>query len=611
MSNYNAQLQSNNTSLRGLIQTVNNLSSGAGQAYSENEDALLNRTLSNYTNSVITYVQSHAFNHCEKLEKISLPICQETERLAFQCCTRLTEVNLPQCSILGYGAFGSCHGLSNIAMKECTVIGGHAFNACYSLTSISFPKCSFIGSLAFAYTKINHATFPLCEYIDDRTFGQCTELKFAEFGKTSFIGSQTFYGCRNLSDIRLPGSQVCVLSNSNAFTSTPYKGYSSYFNGTPHIYVPASLISNYQQATNWVYFSSYFSAIENAPITFTIDDQKFCADADMTWEQWIGSEYDYLHTLKIKNGSVCCNICNKEIESIHYDPVWGAEFGEVNANSPIKYYESYYVTYCPESRHKYFKLDGIKYPMTPGMTWKEWIESEYNTHPTISLNSDNNVVCSTCGGWLEPDFGSSSEMWDEPYYTGSDIIGQSMPDSAESNLLFSLNSHKDCYKTNFFINNRKYTTTKGATWSQWFESNYFEDSANFLTKRSTLSCRECGAVLSYMQEDNDGLVSAAMADEAIIAKERYDACKCNGSRFYIDGKPYWFVQGMTWGEWVDGYNNTAGWSYDSEGIIQRREDDTLYELFDDRDHDYNIYSDSTIVANDNYYSGKVGEFDPL
>jgi hypothetical protein len=69
----------------------------------------------------------------------------------------------------------------------------------------------------------------------------------------------------NLSQLYLAGSAVYQLYNSNAFEYTPYTGYSASFSGTPYIYVPASLITKYKTATNWAYFSSYFSAIEDAP----------------------------------------------------------------------------------------------------------------------------------------------------------------------------------------------------------------------------------------------------------------------------------------------------------------------------------------------------------
>lgn len=86
----------------------------------------------------------------------------------------------------------------------------------------------------------------------------------------------------------------CTLSNSNAFSSTPYAGYSASFSGMPCIYVPSFLLSSYQTATNWAYFSSYFSAVDvdYNIITFTIDNTKYQAFEGMTWEEWVGSSFN-------------------------------------------------------------------------------------------------------------------------------------------------------------------------------------------------------------------------------------------------------------------------------------------------------------------------------
>jgi len=158
----------------------------------------------------------------------------------------------------------------------CQTIGNSAFYRCSQLSSITLLACTSIGTGVFYYNfTLNTVNLPVCTH----------------------IGSNAFNDGRKLSSLTLGASTVCTLANSNAFTSTPYKGYSTYFSGTPWIYVPASLISAYQNATNWTYYSSYFSAIpgtenEITLITFVIDGTEYQAEEGMTWGDWVNSSYN-------------------------------------------------------------------------------------------------------------------------------------------------------------------------------------------------------------------------------------------------------------------------------------------------------------------------------
>ena len=119
-----------------------------------------------------------------------------------------------------------------------------------------------IGSYAFySDPHINTASFPRCTTIASHAFNTCVNLTTAGFSKCTSIGSYAFQNCHSLSAFYLSGSTVCQLAASNVFASTPYTGYSAAFSGTPRIYVPASLITSYKNATNWTYFSTMFTGI--------------------------------------------------------------------------------------------------------------------------------------------------------------------------------------------------------------------------------------------------------------------------------------------------------------------------------------------------------------
>jgi len=182
------------------------------------ENTLISRTISTYTNDNITSIGDAAFFNCSSL----------------------TTVSFPACTTIGSSAFTSCSSLTTVSFPACTTIGSSAFTSCKSLTTASFPACTTIGSSAFAY---------------------CLNLTTASFPKCTYIGSYAFRGCIRLKSFYLTNSSIATLANSNAFSSTPIGGYSTTAGTYGSIYVPASLLASYKAATNWTYFSSRFVGV--------------------------------------------------------------------------------------------------------------------------------------------------------------------------------------------------------------------------------------------------------------------------------------------------------------------------------------------------------------
>ena len=87
---------------------------------------------------------------------------------------------------------------------------------------------------------------------------QCEKLSTASFPKcTKLAGQSIFAKCYKLLSLYLLGSDVVTLSNSNTFSSTPIAGYTASTGGVyGSIFVRASLLTAFQSATNWAYFSS-------------------------------------------------------------------------------------------------------------------------------------------------------------------------------------------------------------------------------------------------------------------------------------------------------------------------------------------------------------------
>ena len=251
-------------------------SSGGGGDTSV-EDSLVTKDIKSYTNNRITSIGIQAFAYCFSLTTVSFPACKTIGVSAFAHCSNLTTISFPACTTIGSQAFYACSSITTANFPACTSVSMSAFYSCSNLTTISFPVCKSISTGTFYYcSNLTTANFPVCSYIGSSAFYSCSNLTTISFPActtisisafynckslttVSFpacttIGSSAFYSCTKLTSVYLTGSKVVSLARSNAFGLTPMST-SGWF------YVPASLLTSYQAATNWAYYSSRFSAI--------------------------------------------------------------------------------------------------------------------------------------------------------------------------------------------------------------------------------------------------------------------------------------------------------------------------------------------------------------
>lgn len=104
--------------------------------------------------------------------------------------------------------------------------------------------------------------FPAATSIGVYAFSTCSKLTSAYFPAATSIGNLAFSGCDKLTSLILRvTTQVCTLSNTDAFSNTPIAS------GAGYIYVPAALIDSYKTATNWTTYANQFRALES----YTVD----------------------------------------------------------------------------------------------------------------------------------------------------------------------------------------------------------------------------------------------------------------------------------------------------------------------------------------------------
>lgn len=206
----------------------------------------------------VTYIYSGAFKYCSNLASVNFPVATNIGSDAFYGCSKLSSVSFPMVTSIGAQAFVAC-GLTSVCFPNITSIDDRMFVNCRSLSYISFPNVSYISNSAFGSCyNLTSVNFPVATDIGMLAFASCSSLTLASFPVATGIRSAAFSACYHLISLYLTGSSLCALSHSNAFNSTPIGGYSISAGTYGSIYVPVSLLTSYQTATNWAYFSSRF-----------------------------------------------------------------------------------------------------------------------------------------------------------------------------------------------------------------------------------------------------------------------------------------------------------------------------------------------------------------
>lgn len=135
-------------------------------------------------------------------------------------------------------------------------IKAQTFRGATNLTSVTFPATlSSIGDYAFTGTGLAKAVLHTVTTMGTYAFSGITSLTAVDVGSLGEIKANTFNGDTALNVLVLRGNSVTSLANISALTNTPFA--SGKAGGT--LYVPQSLISSYQSASNWSTILGYAS----------------------------------------------------------------------------------------------------------------------------------------------------------------------------------------------------------------------------------------------------------------------------------------------------------------------------------------------------------------
>lgn len=115
--------------------------------------------------TLLTEIPAGCFYRCEKLEEVTLGLCQFIGRGAFMGCTSLTKVELSgNLSGMDTGAFSGCSSLERIDLGACSleIIPSFAFSGCTALKEVILPEiCVRINRESFSYCiNLTHVSGP-------------------------------------------------------------------------------------------------------------------------------------------------------------------------------------------------------------------------------------------------------------------------------------------------------------------------------------------------------------------------------------------------------------------------------------------------------------------
>lgn len=235
-------------------------------------DSIVNRTITEFKDDTITEAGMRAFQKCEFLETVELPLCKKVVDEAFSGCVSLSGVSLPECTYLGNSTFHGCSALEEISLPNLVTTYGQCFAGCKALKRINMPEVTNLDSDAFSGSIMETVCFPKLTRAGVRLFANANSpLRIADFHSPVAFGGNTFYICPKLIALILRSTEAI----STAATTTLFSGNWSGTNGPimkgeGYIYVPRALVESYKAATNWSTWASQFRALEDYTVDGTI-----------------------------------------------------------------------------------------------------------------------------------------------------------------------------------------------------------------------------------------------------------------------------------------------------------------------------------------------------
>lgn len=188
------------------------------------EKELIDRSITSFEDTEITWIGKHAFRDCKELASVNLPSVTSVDLYAFSGCESLEIVNMP----------------------AATTVTAYAFQGCKALKRIELPECRILAKYAFLDSGLVKAILGGGN-IGQYAFGDNVSLETVDIrGSVWSINPYAFYGCTGLKALILRDwTGNWSVPKENAFTGTPIEA------GSGYIYVPKAMMTTLKNDAEW------------------------------------------------------------------------------------------------------------------------------------------------------------------------------------------------------------------------------------------------------------------------------------------------------------------------------------------------------------------------
>lgn len=170
----------------------------------------------------------------------------------------ITSVSFPNVLTVGSGAFDYNSTIQTIYLPNATFVDYNVCYYCTALESFIAPKATFKTLKRDPPTGGDPTTQTPIEAYQAESFQRCTSLKKVDLYDVDYTFYPRFFDdCDAL--------ETVILRKTSGLVGTGYYSYPTLGPNRCYIYVPASLLAEYQASEHWAGKASRLRAIEDYP----------------------------------------------------------------------------------------------------------------------------------------------------------------------------------------------------------------------------------------------------------------------------------------------------------------------------------------------------------